>query len=112
MRHSEADTTPEIIHHSRLYVRFECLGECIFVAAVEGKRTTLEQWCGTSCFPELELAGVHQGEKLRVALLSICLSYNSLFSWANAPDTSHPGLACQIRLIVDHGDGGQQSCIV
>ena len=108
MRHSEADTPRAIIHHSRLSDRFECLRECIFVAAVEAKRTTLEQCCGTSRFPELELAGEHEGEKLRAALLSICLSYNSLLSWANEPDTSQPGLACQIRLIVDHGDEGQQ----
>jgi len=62
------------------------------VAAAEGKRTTLEQWCGTSSFPELELAGEHQGEHLRAALLSICLSYNLLCSRANEPDTSEPGL--------------------
>ena len=107
MRHSEADTPRAIIHHSRLSDRFECLRECIFVAAVEGKRTTLEQCCVTSRFPELELAGEHEGEHLRAALLSICSSYNSLFSRANEPDTSQLGLACQIRLIVDHGDGGQ-----
>ena len=63
-------------------------------------------------FPEVKLKDETRTNRVRAVLLSICLSYNSLFSRANEPDTSQPGLACQIRLIVDYGDGGQQPHIV
>jgi len=59
-------------------------------------------------FPEVKLKDETRTNRVRAELSSICLSYTSLFSGTNEPDTRQPGLAWQMRFIVGYGVGGQQ----